>query len=361
MRFRLSLVALAVMALAASPAWAGQVNLSTVTRVTTVTETVAQTDTGSFADTALKTTANTFLDTKLNTLANTALKTSTGSLGNTALTTQVDTMLKTIIHTGAGGGSTKTIVNTALDTVAATNTGTWASTAVQTLLETSVDTIANTALRTAISTAAGTNANTLLSTIVTTVSETIIYAGQAADVSIEISQAGLNMTSPFGNSLEASGLENNVGVAGTTGVTQVQSNVGNANVTVATNSILDGGQLVALAGEMSSEAGLKELGVLTLVPGLALQNSTAATTAHIAGLALAAAEGGAVVTAVDIVQADINEYSPHSNVTDIMGLVRNNVAVRGTSGITQVQANAGSANVGGTHNVLLVNTGSGPF
>lgn len=349
-------------AFTATPTWAGQVGLTAVTSFSTVTETT----TGTFANTAFETftstTANTFADTSANTLALTTFDTVTGSNAST----NADTIIKTT------GNSTIT------QTLTGSIGGTQANTSASTLAATTLETVANTTLRTVSSTVMTTETGSFANTTTTTVQETILFTAQPADVSIEISQEGLNLTSPFANVLEASGLENNVAVTSSAGVTQVQANTGNANVSVASNAILQGSALIGVANNISSQVALKELSVLTLVPGFALQNSTKATTAHIAGLALAAAESAAIPavttsddgtlatsvtddvltinTAVDIVHSDINEYSPHGNNTQIAGLVRNRVSATGTSGITQVQANAGGANVSGAHSVLLVNT-----
>jgi hypothetical protein len=349
------------------PAWAGQVNLSEKTTITTI----AQTETGTFANTAVDTVSqtivNTFADTAIDTLAATLLDTATGSIANT----NISTILKTVDCNGCS----LTLVNT----VQATDTGTLANTAVTTVSETLIGTTANTTINTLASTTLKTETGSVGNTLLKTVIETIFFDSQPADVSIEISQEGMNFTSPFNNSLTASGLENNVGVAATTGLTQIQANAGNANVSVASNSIVDGGTLVGLANHLTSQVALKELGALTLVPGFAVQNSNQVSIAHIAGMALAGAESAAVgtgsvvddgttaitdtdldvqtvATAVDIAQADINEYSAHGNVTQIAGMVRNNVVARATSGITQIQAQAGSANSAGAHNMLLVDT-----
>ncbi|TDJ08679.1 MAG: hypothetical protein E2O71_03950 [Deltaproteobacteria bacterium] len=210
----------------------------------------------------------------------------------------------------------------------------------------------------------------------------MIFNSQPADVSIEISQNGMNLTSPFNNSLKALAIVNKVGVTGTRGISQVLAQSGNSNVSVASNALIDGPMLVNFSHDFKSQVALKELGVLALVPGFALQNSNVVAVSHIAGLALTAAEttaqltavltdsttvggdstidesGGddvvSVAVAVDIIQNDVNEYSAHGNVTSVASLVENQVLVKATSGISQVIAQAGTANTAGAHNVLLI-------
>jgi hypothetical protein len=198
----------------------------------------------------------------------------------------------------------------------------------------------------------------------TTIQESIFFTAVPANVSIEISQEDLSLSSPYSNLLKTGAIVNKVGVNNTAGLTQVAAQSGNANVSVASNSILDGPTLVDIVDATGNAVAAKEIGVLTLVPGFALQNSTKATTAHIAGLALAAAEATwgtdcndacGIAAAVDIVHSGINEYSPNGNTTLAAAVVENVVGVSATKGVTQVQAQAGSANVGGAHNLLLIN------
>ena len=362
------------LAFTASPVLAGQVNMQTKTTITTIT----QTDTGTFANTAQNTLAETligtFIETGVNTVINTLIETDTGSLGNTSINTLASDRIDP--------GSTLTIINTQIST----DTGTFVNTALNTLLDTGLHTLAATGLDTILDTAVSTETGSFANTVLTTVTETIVFDSQPADVSIEISQDGLNLTSPFNNSLKALAIVNKVAVTGTRGISQVAAQSGNANVSVASNSLIDGDSLVGFARGIKSQVALKEMSVLTLVPGFALQNSTKATTAHIAGLALAAAETTAVLgksngdiltdtttdgtnttvdeqgeddvlsvaVAVDIVHSDINEYSPHDNVTSVSSLVENQVLVKATSGISQITAQSGTANTAGAHNVLLI-------
>ncbi len=358
------------LALTAAPVWAGQVNLSAKTTITTITTT----DTGSFANTALntltETLTGTFTDTGLNTVTQTLIETDTGSVEST--------FLSTLTKTNVSGGGTLTV----LQTITSTDTGTIANTAIMTLLDTSAKTIIATGFDTILDTATSTETGTFANTVLTTVTETMIFNSQPADVSIEISQDGMNLTSPFNNSLKALAIVNSVGVTGTRGISQVQAQSGNSNVSVASNALIDGPMLVNFTHDVKSQVALKELGVLALVPGFALQNSNVVAVSHIAGLALTAAETTAQLTAVlvdsttdgtsttldesngddvvsvavavDIIQNDVNEYSAHDNVTSVASLVSNQVLVKATSGISQVTAQAGTANTAGAHNVLLI-------
>ena len=275
----------------AAPVWAGQVNLSSITTVSTVVQTVTQTTADTIADTLAGTSTGTLLETSVSTI------------------------------TASGGG---------------------ASTLLSTIELTITDTTANPLARTT----TGTALSTILSTVESTVAETVLFFGQAADVSVEISQAGMNYTSPFSNELVSGALNNTVTVSATAGLTQVGANAGNANVSVASSSIVDGGSLAAALSTGNVIANM-QVAALTLVPGFAVQNSNALSLTQIASQALAAAAetfsgtdattvagtnstttGAASVTAaIDIVQSDVNEYSPHNNSTLVSGDVNNTVAV----------------------------------
>jgi len=306
----------------AAPVQAGQVNLEAITSLATVTQTVLQTTADTIADTLAGTSTGTLLETSVSTLTATA-------------------------------GSGATVLHSLDSTI--------------------TDTTANTLARTT----TGTSLATITSTVLSTTVETVTFVGQPADVSVEISQAGLNYTSPFSNELVSGALNNTVTVTATSGLTQVGANAGNANVSVASSSIIDGGSLAAALGTGSTVANM-QVAALTLVPGFAVQNSNALSLSQIASQALAAAaetftgttdttgstisgsdstttteSAASVVSAVDIVQSDVNEYSPHNNSTLVSGDVNNSVTVVATSGITQVQANAGSANSASTHSVII--------
>jgi hypothetical protein len=342
--------------LLASPAWAGQVGVTAKTTLTTI----LQTDTGTHADTALSTS----LETMLGTIAETNLETLVSTKISTLLATETgshaDTFLETVLYTAGPPLPTASTViltetGTHADTLAATNLSTFLSTSADTLVATG----ANTFINTGVATETGSHANTLITTII----ETINATSAPLNVSIQIEQEGLNLSSPFTNVLKTGAIINKVGVNNSSGLTQVAAQSGNANVSVASNAILDGPTLVDIVKAANSSVAAKEIGVLTLVPGFALQNSTKATTAHIAGLALTAAEGshaiddalGGTNPAVEISHSGINEYSPNGNLTLAGAVVENVVGVSATSGVTQVQAQAGSANVGGAHNLLLIN------
>jgi hypothetical protein len=342
--------------LLASPAWAGQVGMTAKTTVTTLITTDTGTVANTSIDTSLETLLGTVISTDIDTVLSTGLLTQTGSIGNTSIETSIVTQLSSL-----GPFTTRTLINTQL----ATDTGTMADTAINTLVSTSSGTLLATGINTGIGTNIVTETGSIANTSITTILETVLFTAAPGDVSIEISQEGLNLTSPYDNVLKTGAILNKVGVNNTSGLTQVAAQSGNANVAVGSNSILDGPTLVDVVEASANAVAAKEIGVLTLVPGFALQNSTKATTAHIAGLALAAASATAdqacndifcgVQAAVEIDHSDINEYSPHGNTTLAAALVENVVGVSATSGVTQVQAQAGGANVAGSHNLLLIN------
>lgn len=316
--------------LSASPALAGQVNLT----AKTVNNSISST----FADGQAATTSASFADS-LN------AGSITTTIGETAL--NQETLLGPLFTIGRTLDSTTSFVESVPGTIIRTAAGASGATIVQT--------------------AAGGR--------VASIQETMTFDSQPADVSIEISSVGLDFTSPHANVLTAGDLNNVVDLRGTSGINQVQANAGNANVTVASNSIIN----ATVFSDITFGAGqvvLKNLSAVTLVPGFAVQNSTAVSTAEIAGMALAAAEGSSdtlnedilldtdgtnvrdrviaanIVTAVDIRQEDISEYSPHNN-TAALGDINNSVDVLGTAGVTQIQANAGNANSGGAHNLIV--------
>ena len=353
------------LAFTVTPAWAGQVNLATKTTITTV----ITTDTGTIANTVVDTVTNTVLGTFAETTLDTVLLSTVDSIASTDTGTFAQTLIKTL------DDGQFTIISTNLGSIA----NTLVSTSLATLTDTSANTIVATGVDTLLETLLTTEMGSIANTTITTLIETMIFSPQAADVSIEIAQDGLNFTSPFDNTLKALAIVNKVGVAGTRGISQVAAQSGVGNVSVASNSLIDGPMLVNFSHDVTSQVALKEIGVLALVPGLALQNSSAATTAHIAGLALTAAEAtfetenkldttidatqtvsddslekASLVVAVDMVNNDINEYSPHGNSATVASLVENQVLVKATSGISQVTAQSGAANVAGAHNVLLI-------
>lgn len=316
----LGVVGASALVLAASPAWAGQINLLQTTTITTTSQT------------SLNTSVNTSANTALNTLTNTALNTS----------------LNTISLTLGGAQGLNSVVRTTVNTSA------------RTTLNTSANTSANTALNTSI--------NTLNQTIL----ETVSYAGQPADVSIEVTESGLNVGSPFDNSLSALELINNVDATGTSGVTQIQQSTGVGNVIVGTNSILDGITLSDLAASGNTGMVASEIAGITLNPGAIALSPKNQMVTLIGKEALIAAveshtgdvetydasantgESASITAAVDIVLEDVNENSPHGNSATIVGAVTNNATVVGTTGINQIQQAAGVSNVHSSSNVIVV-------
>lgn len=316
--------AAAAVVLVASPGWAGQINLLATTTITTTVETTLNTNSGSHAGTNTSTSVGTIQHTDLGTL-------------------QVTTGAGTVIQT-----SNQTTIKTSQNTTAATSSGS--------------------------------HSNTSINTLNQTIQETVLYAGQPADVSIEVTESGLNIGSPFDNTLTATELTNNIDAVGTSGLTQVQASVGVGNVVVGTNAILDGFTLSELALTDPSGMVASEIAGVTLNPGavaLSPKNQMVTLVAKEALIAAVASHTGDVETydaqantgqsasvtaAVDVVLEDINENSPFNNSANIGGAVTNNVNVTGSSGITQIQAAAGVSNVHSASNLIVIdlnNLGNG--
>jgi len=314
------------MVLAASPAWAGQINLLAKTTLTTVSS------------------------TSLNTSADTSVNTSASTLQNTALNTSVNTIAQTL-------GGLNTVLKTLVETTARTTT----------------NTTANTSLNT--------SANTAINTVVSTTLETVLFAGQPADVSIEVTESGLNVGSPFDNSLSALELTNNIDIVGTSGITQIQQSTGVGNVIVGTTAVIDGVTLSDIASADPTGMVASEIAGITLNPGavaLSPKNQMVTLISKEALIAAVASHTGSdeafdtgagtgtsasVTAAVDIRLSDINENSPHRNSATIVGAVTNNANVVGTTGINQLQQAAGVSNVHSSSNLIVVdvsNLANGP-
>ena len=305
----------AVAIVAASPAWAGQVNFRGVVDITTTNSTIS----------------NTINETISSTIANTINETSS--------------LEKKAVNPGS---------------VSATLTN--ALTISSTINETVASTIAN----------------TINETVAQTIVDGVFFAAQPADVSVEITQGTINSSSPYNNTIvDAGQIDNVVDVSLTSGITQVNAASGQANVQVAANSIVDGGVLVGLAAFNNTVAN-KELGHAILCAGCGMQNSNISYLEQIVGVAEAAAEESAednignfdemvdsatgltttmnanVVTAIAINQGDVSEFSPHDN--EINGTAvpfLNDVIVSDTTGITQVNAAAGQSNVQNSYNNIV--------
>jgi hypothetical protein len=240
------------------------------------------------------------------------------------------------------------------------------------------------------STISSTISDTIAETVSQTIVDGVLFASQPADVSVEISQGTINSSSPYNNEIvDAGSIDNIVSVLNTTGLTQVQAAAGQGNVQVASNTIADGDVLIGLGVGMDQVA-LKEFAHAVVSPGAGLQNSNISYIEQIVGVAEAAAESSAnnnlgntdtmvdeltgisttmnanVVTAIAIDQGEVSEFSPHDNTINGTAVpFLNDVIVDGTAGVTQVSAAAGQSNVQTLYNNIVYAggafTGPDPF
>ena len=74
-------------------------------------------------------------------------------------------------------------------------------------------------------------------------------------------------------------------------------------------------------------------------------------------MAIANGQVGVNVTAIDVQQSGLNEYSPHSNTALVSTSVEQNITSQATIGITHVQAQVGAGNVQAAHTVIMFNPG----
>ncbi len=186
-------------------------------------------------------------------------------------------------------------------------------------------------------------------------------------VSLEITDDGYHGYSPSNNiSTYASSLTNTafIGSAATAaGIIQTQQTLGNANVSVSANSLLDGSALAALAA-VSTFSPAGETAAMVLNPAFAISNSALAARVlaveAMTGLAsgLASAGGTASPLAIDIKGGDIFELSPESNTASFAGALTNLLQVDASFGITQAQQQAGNANVQTSFNTIVFATGA---
>lgn len=194
----------------------------------------------------------------------------------------------------------------------------------------------------------------------TSITESIVisetFSAATAAVSVEVSQDGVNYTSPFDNTLATGSITQSVTVSGTSGIVNGAVNAGVANVSVASTAIIDGAVLGSLTA--SGSTGAFHAAALALTPGFALQNSNANAIALIAADAFHAVTTGSLtgsadgLAAIDIQQVDLNEYSPHGN-TGAIGAIAQTVVVGNTAGITNAIVQAGVANVGASHTSIV--------
>ena len=185
----------------------------------------------------------------------------------------------------------------------------------------------------------------------------------AVVLSLQISDDGYHGSSPSNNIAEFAGaVTNDATVTGVTGMTAVQQNAGNANVTVQSNTLMDLTGLGTMV--MGNGAGLSSAAaMLVLNPAFTLSNSALAARA----IALSALQGGddglssplgsIGPTAIEFVGGLTYELSPEHNVAEFLDVASNIAVVDGTFGMTTVQQNVGNANVQSAFNNIAFTTG----
>lgn len=181
-------------------------------------------------------------------------------------------------------------------------------------------------------------------------------------LSLQISDNGYHGYSPSRNLATFDGTLANsasIGVAGTaSGITSNQQTIGNANVSVHANTLVDASALANIFSDSSAATGANA--VMVLNPAFAISNSALAARV----LAIEAMSGvvtagaSANVTAIDFVGADTFEMSPERNVASFASNLTNDVNLGNTSGITQSQQQIGNANVQTGFNTIVFSTGT---
>lgn len=205
-----------------------------------------------------------------------------------------------------------------------------------------------------------------VSTGSTSITESIVisetFSAATAAISVEVSQDGINYTSPFNNTLATGSLVQSVTVSGAAGVVNVGVSAGVANVSVATTAIVDGGAIQSIVGTAGG-SGAAHAAALLVAPGFAFQNSNANAIALMASDAFTSAVTGSLtgsaegLAAIDIQQVDLNEFSPHNN-TGAIASIAQTVVVGNVQGIVNAQVQAGVANVSASHTSIAF-TGDG--
>ena len=184
------------------------------------------------------------------------------------------------------------------------------------------------------------------------------FAGTSATVSFEVAQEDINYTSPFDNLHIVGSILQSITASGA-GIMNVQTTAGAGNVSIASNGLIDGVTLASITGTLntSTNAAGAQVAALALTPGFALQNSNANALTQAAAMAIAQGQVGLNVTAIDVTQSGLNEYSPNNNVALHGAFLDQNVNAEGVVGIGNVQTQAGAGNVQAPHTVILFNPG----
>lgn len=206
--------------------------------------------------------------------------------------------------------------------------------------------------------AGGTITKTITSTVSSTVLSTVAETFTASFVpsyAVSVTGSDLNYTSPHHNDGATGGIAQTISVTNSAGITQAQATAGNANVTVASNALYSGSALTGVVGTVSATTGIGgTAAALALLPGFALQNSNAVAI-DLMVAQFAAAQGAAPGGYLEIAQNGVSEYSPHHN-EGVTGDIAQSVTTANSAGITQIQAQAGNANVQAAHNIVLYST-----
>lgn len=182
-------------------------------------------------------------------------------------------------------------------------------------------------------------------------------------LSLQISDEGYHGYSPSRNLATFEGTLANaasIGVVGTaSGITSNQQTIGNANVTVHANTLIDASALANIFSDSSAATGANA--VMVLNPAFAISNSALAARVlaveAMSGVVTAGASSS--VTAIDFVGRDTFEMSPERNVASFASNLTNDVNIGNASGITQSQQQIGNANVQTGFNTIVFSSGSG--
>jgi len=187
-------------------------------------------------------------------------------------------------------------------------------------------------------------------------------------LSLQISDDGYHGYSPSNNIATFSGTgaminSASIGVAGTSsGIVSSQQTLGNANVSVQANTLLDAS---ALTNTFTNSNNTIPGGtaVMVLNPAFAISNSAlAARVLAVEAMqgAITAAGGSTAVTAIDIVGNNTFEMSPEGNIaTFLAATLKNDVVIGNATGITTSQQQIGNANVQTSFNTIVFSSGSG--
>lgn len=189
--------------------------------------------------------------------------------------------------------------------------------------------------------------STSASTIVETFSASFVPSW-----AVSVTGNDLNYTSPHHNDGAVGGIVQTITVSANAGISQVQTTAGNANVTVASNGLYAGSAVAALSLTQTNCCSGPAIAAIVLAPGFALQNSNAVANFLAINSVAALSATSATKGYLELSQEGVSEYSPHHN-EGVTGDIAQGVTVTATAGITQVQTQAGNANVQAAHNTIM--------